>query len=117
MTKFNPENKSQLTYEESLGPAMKITDQEDAAQYFRAYVDYIYNEMKGKPLNANGLSPTEIAKTNLGYYAGYYDRGTRLRVEKLFDCQHPFLGKSKDKDWTSEEILELGIEMGKKLRK
>ena len=29
MTKFNPDNKGTLTYSESLGPAMKISDPED----------------------------------------------------------------------------------------
>jgi hypothetical protein len=34
MTKFNPENKEALTYGECLDPAMKITDEADAKQYF-----------------------------------------------------------------------------------
>ena len=41
MTKFNPENKESLTTGETLGPAMEITDPEDAKQYLTEYVKHI----------------------------------------------------------------------------
>lgn len=41
MTKFNPDNKESLTYAECLGPAMLITEPEDAAQYLKEYVSFI----------------------------------------------------------------------------
>lgn len=89
MTRFNPENKDSLTYAESLGPAMRITDPEDAKQYFDAYVDFTTAHFE----DATGShTPEEVCKINLGYYSGYYDRETQERVEKLFITNHPIFG-------------------------
>ena len=49
------------------------------------------------------------SKDNLGYFAGYYDHETRLRVEELFDCVHPFLGPAKNGQPTPAECLQAGI--------
>lgn len=83
MTKFNPENKETLTYGECLGPAMKITDEYDAKQYLDAYVSYIQKHLD-KELKNDNKKALEIAKMNIGYYAGYYDNKTSKRVNKLF---------------------------------
>jgi hypothetical protein len=89
LTKFNPENKDSLTYEESLSPAMKITEQEDADQYFKDYVEWMTKNFK----DADGkYTPEEVCKINLGYYAAYYDLETRERVERLFITRHPVFG-------------------------
>ena len=103
MTKFNPENKETLTYGECLEPAMKITDPEDARQYMAEYVKFIAKHDCGKN------TPEEVAKQNLGYYAGYYDNETRMRVEMLFTCAHPVLGSIKQNGIpTSLEAFECG---------
>lgn len=94
-TKFNPENKSSPTYGECLGPAMKITDQADADQYKLEYIAHIQGFLDTEP-NENGMTAEQIANTNLGYYAGYYDTTTRERVERLFRCAHPVFGAVKD---------------------
>lgn len=89
MTKFNPENKDSLTYAESLGPAMRITDPEDAKQYFNDYVAFTASNFE----DASGkFTPEEVCRINLGYYAGYFDRETKERVEKLFIAPHPVFG-------------------------
>ena len=93
MTKFNPENKETLTYGECLGPAMEITDPEDAKQYLDAYTDFIAEWRKKEPVGTD-RTPRETALVNIGYYAGYYSPETRERVYKLFNCSHPFLGKN-----------------------
>ena len=49
MTIFNPENKDILTYGECLGPAMSITDQADADQYYDTYVNYIDKKFIKEP--------------------------------------------------------------------
>lgn len=92
MTKFNPTGKTALTYGECLGPAMKITDQADADQYFHDYAAFIQRHLKVEP-RRDDMTAEQIAKTNLGYYAGYYDSETRERVERLFTCSHPIFGK------------------------
>lgn len=88
MTKFNPENKETLTYGECLDPAMKITDPEDAKQYFADYLAFMEKNFE----DASGrYTPQEVCKINLGWYAGYYDYETRERVERLFITAHPIL--------------------------
>lgn len=91
MTKFNPDGKPSLTYGECLGPAMEITDQQDADQYLADYVKFIQGSLDREPRDDNKTAE-EIAKINLGYYAGYYSNETRERVERLFHCSHPVFG-------------------------
>lgn len=93
-TKFNPEGKRTLTYGECLKPAMEITEEADAAQYLEAYCAYIQTDISKKGTRPDRMTAQQIAKNNLGYFAGYYDRETRERVERLFNCQHPVFGKA-----------------------
>ena len=95
------------TWGEVLGPAMKITDPADAAHYFAAYVNSIEREA-GSREKAEAL-----ARANLGYYAGYYDSETRLRVERLFFCAHPIFGPAANGTPTPEEAFRLGVEAGR----
>jgi hypothetical protein len=106
MTKFNPENKETLTTGETLEPAMNITDQNDAIQYFTAYAQFMFQHYEPSDTYENAV---KICKSNLGYYAGYYDSETRKRVEKLFSCVHPFFGSIKDNgEPTAVQAFELG---------
>jgi hypothetical protein len=110
ITKFNPKNKKELTFEESLNPAMEITNQIDADQYFAAYVDYI------KTTYPDNEEPVEeVCKSNLGYYAAYYSEETRERVERLFNCVHPFFGSIKENGPPGEKTFQIGQDwaMGK----
>lgn len=114
MTKFNPEGKDVLTFGECLGPAMDITDQDDADQYFKDYVAYtqrhIDEDVEDQPLSAE-----EVVRENLGYFAGYYDGETRTRVERLFACAHPVFGAIAEKGTpTPEEAFEMGRELAGK---
>lgn len=88
MTKFNPENKARklLTVGDVLGPAMKITDKEDADQYFEAYIQHVEYTLSKQVEHVDRKTLEEIAKQSIGYYAGYYDNEIRERVEKLFNC-------------------------------
>jgi hypothetical protein len=109
MTKFNPENKESLTYGECLDPAMKITDQHDADQYLYDYVRFIEKNIDP----TSNMTAIQMAKYNLGYYAGYHNDDTRLRVETLFMCKHPIFGSIAEKDsLTSEEAFNLGMKIG-----
>lgn len=107
-TKFNPEGKDALNHGECLGPAMTITDQADADQYFNDYVAHIQRHLDGHPEQAVG-SAAEIARSNLGYYAGYYDDETRLRVERLFRCEHPVFGPAAQGQPTLDQAVEMGV--------
>lgn len=110
-TIFNPKKKKVLTYGEALDPAMKITNQEDADQYKEAYINWQMEQMKITYEEA-----LNIVNSNLGYYAGYYSTETRLQVEKLFNTQHPFLGKAEDGTPTPEEIFKIGQKIGESFR-
>ena len=117
MTKFNPEGKKVLTYGECLRPACEeIETVEDAAQYFRDYVRFIQDaidEENGTAggVNKNGNTAEEIAKINIGYFAGYYSNDTAARVNKLFDTTHPIFGSILAK--TPQQALKAGFKAGK----
>jgi hypothetical protein len=68
-------------------PAMTIETQEEADEYFNALVEHNISRYGTDPIKA-----INIEKSNLGYFAGYYDNETMERVQKLFSCQHPVFG-------------------------
>jgi hypothetical protein len=70
MIKFNPENKEVLTFDESLGPAMLITDQAEADAYLADYLAYTRKWLIKSP-HPKGLTAEEIVRINLGYESGY----------------------------------------------
>lgn len=101
--------KDKITMGDKYEPAMKITDQAKADAYFAECVQH--NMRVGK----NSREETEkIEKINLGYFAGYYDHDTRLRVERLFKCSHPIFGPATSGAPLPEEAFELGQDMAKK---
>ena len=112
MIEFNPEKKDDLSFDESLSPAMRITKKEDAERYFNGYVTYIMEKI------GEGREEAEfIAKENLGYYAGYYDNKTRERVEKLFSCAHPIFGSVKENGHpTVMEALHAGMALATRIQ-
>ena len=108
MAKFT----SEMTYGEKYNPAMKITDQAEADEYFEKCV--LHTMSYGKTRE----EAESIEKDNLGYYAGYYNDETRERVERLFMCEHPVFGSIKEKGApTAEEAFEMGKKRGEEIRK
>ena len=108
-----PEFKQGMTYGEILRPAMAITDPDEANAFFAAYVQHLV-ETYGKPQE----EAESVVRTNLGYWAGYYDNETRARVERLFCCAHPFFGAIAEKaPPTAEEALEMGKRRGELMAK
>lgn len=100
------------TYRDLLDPLFKITDKEEAKEYFNDYVQFL---MHDDP-DLSEEQALDVAKSNVGYWGGYQDIDTRMRIERLLDVEHPYLGKAKEKQYTPEEILQMGIELGKKIR-
>lgn len=110
MTQFNPDNKEVLTYGECLDPAMKIMEQEDADQYMAAYITFIQSWLDKEP---SDKTAEQIAKTNLGYYAGYGSNELRQRVESLFHCSHPVFGSIVNNGTpTAQEAFDAGVRVG-----
>lgn len=93
MIKFNAAGKpeEELTFGDILGPAMEITEQANADEYLRDYIACIERALIREP-NTNGYTAKQIAKTNLGYYAGYYSDEVQQRVNRLFRTTHPIFG-------------------------
>lgn len=96
-----------ITMKDKYGPAMEITDQEEADAYFEACVEH------GRRFNLSREESEKIQRQNLAYYAGYYDRETRIRVERLFHCAHPVFGKAEVSVPTAEEAFQAGVDLAR----
>ena len=88
-------------------PAMKIEDQDEANEYFERLVQRAITHFGQAREEAESVN-----RSNLGYYAGYYDAETRKRVERLFRCHHPVFGPiSLIGSPTIEQALQAGKDM------
>lgn len=106
MDKFPKE----ITFGDKYYPAMKITDQAEAVEYFEACVEHCMSFGKTRE------EAESIEHQNLGYYAGYGDSDTRRRVERLFTCCHPVFGSIAEKGQpTSQEAFDAGKRIGGQL--
>ena len=95
-----------LTYSEAYDPAMKMTEQAEADEYFERLVVRLVDHFGESRTNAE-----RVERANLGYYAGYYDSETRARVERLFRCAHPVFGAIAENGPPSQEdAFEMGIQ-------
>lgn len=97
----------EITFGDKYGPAMEITDQDEADAYFELCVEHTMSWGRTRE------EAEQIEKENLGYYAGYCDHETRIRVERLFNCMHPFLGRASISVPTAEEAFKMGQERAK----
>ena len=100
------------TIGEKYSPAMEIKDQAAADDYFAELV------LHNMSVSENTRPEAEkIERSNLGYFAGYYDHETRERVERLFKCDHPVFGSISQKGPpTPEESFAAGYTMGQKIK-
>ena len=93
------------TFGEKYEPAMLITDQKAADDYFEQIVTH--------SMKVHGLSRVQaedLERQNLGYIAGYYGSPVRARVEALFKCAHPIFGTIAENGPPSPEAaLAAGI--------
>ena len=98
------------TIREQYGPAMDIDNQADADAYFAALV-----ARNKEHFGQDEEEAATIHRSNLGYYAGYYDNETRERVEHLFKCAHPLFGAIADKGAPrAKEAFAMGQTCGQK---
>ena len=100
MSKPLPTN---ITLRDKYGPAMAITEQAEADEYFARCVEHTmsfgHSREKAEAIN----------RGNLGYWAGYYDEETQVRVHRLFRCVHPFFGTTTP---STQKAFEAGIAKG-----
>lgn len=79
-----------ITIGDKYRAAMAITDQAKADEYFEECVKHCMGHGSTREV-AEG-----IERSNLGYYSGYYDNETMVRVQRLFRCAHPIFGKAEE---------------------
>lgn len=87
-------------------PAMMITDQAEADAYFEKCVQHCM---------AWGHTREEaeyIERTNIGYWAGYWDDETAARVHKLYKTSHSVFGDRRPRP---ADAFAVGEEQGKNM--
>ena len=103
---------AKTSYSEKLQAAMEVKTQAEADALFEELVSLCCEN--GEPRAKCEV----IQRSNLGYFAGYYDSETRARVERLFKCAHPIFGPIAQKGEPSpEEAFKMGQQMGESLKK
>lgn len=106
-----PEFTSETTYRDLLDPAMDIAtrrDLDEAAEYVRQYTIHLMRDH-----SADEERATHVIRTNLGYYAGYYDRETQDAVYEVFGAPHPFFGTQTP---TAEQAFNIGQLVGETIK-
>lgn len=92
--------------------AMKVTDQEEADRGLVLFVDKCV-----KKTDKTHAEIDKIQRSNLAYYAGYFNAKTRRRVEKLFRCKHPVFGSIEENgEPTPEKAFLMGQIMGAEIK-
>jgi hypothetical protein len=94
-----------LTYGETMGPALLAKTREEALPYWRALVRYM--ERVGDVDEAEAI---RIQSSNLGYWTGYLDAESRVRIQTLFDVSHPMFGRSAE--MSPADALAAGMRAG-----
>jgi len=98
-----------MTFSELLDPIATIETKEEAEEYKACLIEYYMTEY-GKSHD----EAVRVAKTNIGYWAGYYDEATAKRIWELFNTKHPVFGTS----WpTLDEALKAGLAIGRSRRR
>ena len=92
----------EITIGDTYAPAMKITDPAEARAYFEACVEHCMSFGKVR------AEAEAIERSNLGYYAGYYDAETAGRVLALYGADHPIFGTTRP---TPQEAYDAGIRL------
>lgn len=99
-----------ITIGDKYGPAMSITSQQEADEYFEACVQHNLRRCEMANMQMDRQEAEKVERINLGYYAGYYNLETQERVERLFRCAHPIFGSIAENDRPSfEKALTSGI--------
>ena len=106
------EGKELNTIGEVFDEALHCAKTSKASDFFKAYVEYILNTNDEVNTYAEA---EEIAKSNLGYFAGYYDRKTIDIIYKTYQCSHPIFG-DKPYDISPQEAFKIGVKYGKRAK-
>jgi len=109
---MNYRGKELNTIREVFDEALRLakTDKDEAQDFFYQYVNHISFVNK-----YSWDKSIEIAKSNLGYFAGYYNQEVCDIIYKTYQCSHPIFG-NKPFSVNPEEAYRKGLEIGSKLK-
>lgn len=83
-------------------------DKQEAQNFFKAYVKYILEDND----KVNTIEEAErIAKSNFGYFAGYYNQEVCDIIYETYQCSHPIFG-DKPFSVSAEDAYKKGLEVG-----
>ena len=103
------------TFGEIFNKALELAkeNKNEAQVYFTEYVQHILNVND----KVNTIEEAEqIAKHNLGYFAGYYNQEVCDIIYETYQCSHPIFG-DKPFSVSPEEAFQKGLERGRELLK
>lgn len=109
-------NNETSNFDNYIEKAMRVTTPLQAKTIFKFLVEKLleHSRLKAFPWRENLKNLTHedavmITKQRLGYCAGYHGAETRYRVEELFECEHPIMGKiSLLGEPTADEAYQCG---------
>lgn len=99
------------TFEELFNEGLKLAkeNKEEAQSFFKHYIQFILEDND----KVNTIEEAErIAKSNFGYFAGYYDEEVCNIIYETYQCSHPIFG-DKPFNISPEEAFEKGVEAAK----
>ena len=86
-------------------------NKKEAQEFFKQYIQFILEDND----KVNTLKEAErIAKSNFGYFAGYYSQEVCDIIYKTYQCSHPIFG-DKPFEVDPEEAYKKGLERGREL--
>lgn len=87
-------------------------DKQEAQNFFKEYIKYILEDND----KVNTIEEAErIAKSNFGYFAGYYNQEVCDIIYETYQCSHPIFG-DKPFSVSAEDAYNKGLEAGNKLK-
>jgi hypothetical protein len=98
------------TMGEIFDEALRLIDLEDPL-LFTEFIDDYGTYLDSQHPDEDGRY---LARQNLGYMAGYYDRDVACKVYDAFETEHPIFGKSFP---TPEEAFDKGKEWGEAIKR
>jgi hypothetical protein len=69
----------------------------------QVYLKYLATEILKDRSDISFEEAREIARRNIGYYAAYNTDEIRIQVERVFNTEHPILGKCEEMGHISAE--------------
>lgn len=99
-----------LTIGDLYGYAVSVTDPKEASDFFN---DLVHVHLIGV-WGLTEETAIATAKSNIGYYAGYYSSEIAKRVAKLYGALHPIFGANFDP--SPDEAFRAGLDEASKPR-